>query len=73
MIVQQDDAARRRRAGSRRDPAIPRERIRAAGSALFVCAAILLALLALAGCGKKGALYLPGEPPPPPSQSAPVG
>lgn len=70
MIVQQDDAARRRRAGSRRDPAIPRERIRAAGSALFVCAAILLAL---AGCGKKGALYLPGEPPPPPSQSAPVG
>jgi predicted small lipoprotein YifL len=44
-------------------------------SILRRCGAILALLIALAGCGKKGPLYMPGEapPPPPPSQSAPAG
>ena len=38
---------------------------RSAWLAMFVIA------LAVAGCGKKGPLYLPGGPPPPPAQPAP--
>jgi len=33
---------------------------------------VLLALLLLAGCGKKGPLYLPDRPPPAHKQSSPA-
>ncbi|MEK6550770.1 MAG: lipoprotein [Pseudomonadota bacterium] len=38
----------------------------------FAIAGLLLALFAIAGCGKKGPLYLPPDSPPPAAPAAPA-
>lgn len=46
-------------------------RARISGFSPWLWLAVAAATLAMAGCGKKGPLYLPDEPPPPPAAPAP--